>query len=68
MLDDLEKYTDEPLSERELQEIRRIIEGDRNWRWLRTMLRHVGLWVGAVVGGMLIFRDAVRDFFRALFG
>jgi len=63
---DYDDYSAEPLTEEERKALRRIIEGDKNWRWLGALARRVGLWVGGVIASIMIFRDAARDFWAGL--
>lgn len=46
--------TEAPLSDRELRELREIMEADRRVKWFWATTRRVAIWVGAVGGALVV--------------
>jgi len=46
-----------PLTESEVRLIREIIEKDRRWKWLATMMRNVAAWIVAILAAITIGWD-----------
>ena len=57
-----------PLSDDELQEIRRLIEHDKRAKWLWASVRNVAVWVVAVIGGISLAYQSLADAIKHLAG
>jgi hypothetical protein len=49
----------EQLSDEELADVRRIIETDKRRVWLMSGVRSVASWIVVVIGGIVVFWDAI---------
>lgn len=56
------------LSENERKAIRIIIEKEKRWKWLAEMSRNVAVWVAAVVGSWILFKDFVVNAIKGIAG
>lgn len=56
------------LSPEEISKVRAIILNHDRGVWLRSSIRVVAIWIGAVVGGTTLFWDALGRILRLLGG
>ena len=49
----------EPLTDAEIAEVRRIIETDKRRVWLMSGVRSIASWVVVVIGALVVFWDAI---------
>jgi len=47
MTDDKEEQ-EKPLTQKELKEMREMLENDKRWKWLARTTRNIGAWVVAI--------------------
>lgn len=59
------EYASDPLTERELQDVRRIIEADRRAVWFWSTIRTWATWTAVVVGGVTVGWDFVKKVIAA---
>lgn len=57
---------DKPLTAQELIYIRKIIEKDKQWKWLTTMMRNTAGWLAAIIVGVTVSGEALSKFLKAL--
>ena len=46
-----------PLTDKELREVREIMEADRRVKWFWATSRRIAIWLGAVFGGLVVTWD-----------
>lgn len=56
----LERYSKEPLTETELQEIRRELEQARRVGWIWALTKRVAMWITAVAAAVVVLWDGIR--------
>ena len=54
-----------PLSEDELCLIREVIEAQKRWHWLGTVIRNTAAWLAVVIGGAIVAWQAFKDTVRS---
>lgn len=59
---------EEPLTDKELIEIRQIIESDRHAKWLWSSVRTVSVWIAAVIAGVTLLMDSLSSGIKHLIG
>lgn len=64
--DDEEEF--ERLSEKEVYELRDLLERDKRARWLWASLRTWAIWIAAVLGGITLGWEALGKLLRAAVG
>lgn len=57
-----------PLSDKEILELRQIIEADKRAKWLGATIRTWAIWLAAVIGGATVFWDAAERVLKAIIG
>ena len=63
-----EKKHEAPLTDKELIEIRQIIESDRRAKWLWSTVRAISVWVAAVIAGATLLLDSMASGIKHLIG
>jgi hypothetical protein len=61
-----EKYSTQPLSDEELQQIREVIAKDARWKWLAVTARNTAVYIAAVIGGLTLFWDAISKIIKGI--
>lgn len=59
------RYED-ALTQREIKELRKIMESERNMRWLWATLRNVAVWIVAIITGVTVGYQALVDVAKGL--
>ena len=54
--------TQKPLSDEELIALRDIMTADSRRQWLISGAKAVAIWIAAIAGGWLAFRQAITEF------
>ena len=57
-----------PLSDKELIEIREVLEGNRRAKWLGAWIRTIAIWVTAVLAAATILIDSMASGIKSLIG
>ena len=58
----------EPLTDAEIAEVRRIIETDKRRVWLMSGVRSIASWVVVVIGALVVFWDAIARAIKSAAG
>ncbi len=61
-----EDYSSQPLTEREIRQVRRELEQSRRVRWFWQSTKTTGLWIAAVVGGIWALQEFLARVVKAL--
>ena len=52
------------LSDEEISLLRDVLESQKRFVWLATIIRNVASWVAIVVGGLVVFWEQIKSFLR----
>lgn len=55
-----------PLTDKELEEVRDLLEADRRAKWLMERLKGIALWTAAVVGGCTLLWDTLARIIKGM--
>lgn len=67
MSDDKEpKFSSDPLSAQELQQVRAVLEKEARWKWLAVTARNTAAYVAVIIGGLTVFWDALARLLKGL--
>lgn len=61
-----QNYSTEPLSEKEIQQIRAVLEKEARWQWLAVMARNTAVYVTAIIAGLTIFWDTISKIVKGM--
>lgn len=57
-----------PLTDKEIKEVRAVLEEERRVKWLKNSIKVGSIWVAAVVGGIMVFWDLTIRIIKEMVG
>lgn len=56
-----ERRINPPLSDDEVMLLREVLESQKRWHWLATVMRNTAAWVAAVIAAILLIWQVFKD-------